>query len=230
MSEEKTEKAEETIEPTNRVRVHPISEKNPRGAGRKKKVGEEEVYKRKLAQVIRMLVNGVTLIDACAFYKFDYANFISIVKKKYNIDNIVSVCQSSFPADIDKKIDNMLFKNIQEIDEIENIKIRSDLDFEQRIELLTLIADSPGQKPADRIMAIKAITDLKGDARPKDKNEHIPKLKIFFEELEPEEEEKEGMRKEIKETIVTRKEENQTIPENKEIDLTDDSQDVFDFE
>ena len=159
---------------------------------RSKSQDEIEQEKYTVAQIIRLIAAGFTKNQAWKMLAISESTNKTLYKK-YSIDKFVQVHNLDIDTRLNQQINAFLNGELDEEGMKLEVNAKDDLSFDERVKLLSHIAQNNTLDVTQRIQAIKALGDLKGDKVKKLPEGELIELKLYdmFEPEETEEEQKE---------------------------------------
>ena len=160
----KQEPEEEKEEKEEKITIPNLNDAPRRKRGRPKKTLTKDQL-----DAEKVLVGKIIRLMCVAFLRKEIAKALNIdeqtiktLKKHYKINEFVKLNNLDVSHRINSTIENFLFGTIGN-KEILEVKKKKDLSFEERLELLADIAQNRTIDATQRVQAIKAMGDLKGD-------------------------------------------------------------------
>ena len=159
-----------------------------RKRGRPKKLitsEEQEKEKYIVARILKLLCVGISLPDAAKMLGIGEQT-AKTLKKQYKMAEFIEMHNLNLELRIDDIVENYLYRTVNKTVVLE-VEKKKDLSFDERLELLADIAQNKTLDTIQRIQAIKAIGDLKGDKVKRISEGELITLKLE-DMFEPEEE------------------------------------------
>jgi len=136
--------------------------KRPRGRTKKKLTDDDlNAQKMQVGKIIRLMCVGFTRKEIVAALGVGEQT-LRTLKKNYKVDEFVALNNLDVSHHLNSTIENFLFGTIND-HQILEVKKKKDLSFQERLELLADIAQNKTIDATQRVQAIKAMGDLKGD-------------------------------------------------------------------